>query len=69
MVRCAFSRTATVILGWVIGILGQRKGMPRWANDLMWKLDKCHKSMERRFRWRDVVMMARCGEMEFNLDG
>ena len=30
---------------------------------------KCHKSTERRFRWRDVEMAARCGEMEFNLDG
>ena len=31
--------------------------------------DKCHKSTERRLRQRDVEMEARCGEMEFNLDG
>ena len=33
------------------------------------QLDKCHKSMERRIRRRDVDMAAMCGEMEFNLDG
>ena len=32
-------------------------------------LDKCHKSTERRLRRRDVDMLARCGEMEFNLNG
>ena len=31
--------------------------------------DKWHKSTERRLRRRDVEMAARCGEMEFNLDG
>ena len=31
--------------------------------------DKCHKSTERRLRWRDVEIVAMCGEMEFNLDG
>ena len=34
-----------------------------------WKLEKCHKSTERRLQRRDVEMAARCGEMEFNLDG
>ena len=33
------------------------------------KLDKCHKEMERRLRWRDVDMADRCGEMEFILMG
>ena len=30
---------------------------------------KCHKLTERRFQRRDVEMAARCGEMDFNLDG
>ena len=34
-----------------------------------WISDKSHKLMERRLRQRDVEMAARCGEMEFNLDG
>ena len=33
------------------------------------KSEKCHKSTERRLLRRDVEMAARCGEMEFNLDG
>ena len=31
--------------------------------------DKFHKSTERRLRQRDVDIAARCGEMEFSLDG
>ena len=31
--------------------------------------DRCHKSMERRLRQRDEEKAARCGDMEFNLDG
>ena len=31
-------------------------------------LDKCHKLTERQIWRRDVEMVARCGEMEFNLD-
>ena len=31
--------------------------------------EKCHKFTEIRIRQRDVEMAARCGEMEFNLDG
>ena len=34
-----------------------------------WQSYKCLKSTERRLRRRDVEMAARCGEMEFNLDG
>ena len=34
-----------------------------------WQSDKCHKSKERRLRQRDVEMEARCGKMEFNIDG
>ena len=33
------------------------------------KLDKCHKLTEIWIRRRDAEMAARCGEMEFNLDG
>ena len=38
--RWACSRTATGRdrkYGWVIGILGQRRSTPKWANDLMWQ--------------------------------
>ena len=31
--------------------------------------DKCNKATERRLQRRDVEMEARCGEMEFSLDG
>ena len=31
--------------------------------------DKCHKSIEKSLQQRDVDMAARCGEMEFSLDG
>ena len=34
-----------------------------------WQSEKCNKLTERRIRRRDVEMAARCGEMEFNLDG
>ena len=34
-----------------------------------WQSDKCHKLTERRLRRRDVKMVLRCEEMEFNLDG
>ena len=30
---------------------------------------KCHKSTDRRLWQRDMEMVARCGETEFNLDG
>ena len=33
------------------------------------QLEKCHKSMERQVRQRDVEMAERCGGMEFKLDG
>ena len=40
MGRWACSRTATGgerKSGWVIGMLGQRRATPRWANELVWK--------------------------------
>ena len=33
------------------------------------QLEKCHKATERRLRQRDVEIAARCGEMEFSLEG
>ena len=33
------------------------------------RTDKCNKAMERRIRWKDVEMTARCGEMEFIMYG
>ena len=32
-------------------------------------MDKCKKATERRIRWRDVEMTARCGVIEFSLEG
>ena len=31
--------------------------------------DKRNKATERRLRWRDVEMSARCGNMEFSMEG
>ena len=33
------------------------------------QLGKCHKLTDRRIRQRDVEMAARCGVMEFSLEG
>ena len=42
--------------------------MPLWPTTT--KIPHKHENvMERRLRQRDVEMAARCGEMEFNLDG
>ena len=34
-----------------------------------WQSDKCHKLTERQIRLRYVEMVARCGKMEFNING
>ena len=68
--RWACSRTSTGRdrkYGWVTGMLGRRRAMPRWSNDIVWQSDM----LGRRHgtpRWSDEpvwCLWRRLGDMEW----